>query len=66
MLVTDKIRIFYLALLGLIFTCVNGGLGLVFYRVERTAAYFLWSGLLVVMIALWTAVIQLLFVFSAL
>jgi hypothetical protein len=66
MLVTDNIRIFYLALLGLIFTCVNGGLGLVFYRVERTAAYFLWSGLLVVMIALWTAVIQLLFVFSAL
>ena len=60
MLVTDKIRIFYLSLLGLIFTCVNGILGFVFYKRERTASYFLWSSLLAIIVALWAAVILLL------
>ena len=60
MLVTGKIRIFYLALLGLIFTCVNGILGFVFYKRERTASYFLWSSLLAIIVALWAAVILLL------
>jgi hypothetical protein len=59
MLVTEKIRLFYLALVGLIFTCFNGILGLFFYRRERTASYFLWSSLLVVLVALWAAVILL-------
>jgi hypothetical protein len=59
-LLTDKIRIFYLSLLGMIFTCVNGILGLLLYRRERTASYFLWSGLLVTLAALWAAVILLL------
>ena len=44
-LVTAKIRIFYLSLLGLIFTGVNGILGLILYKRERTASYFLWSSL---------------------
>jgi hypothetical protein len=59
-LVTDKDRIFYLTLLGFIFTCVNGVSGLYFYQRERTASYFLWSSLLAVTVALWTAVILLL------
>lgn len=58
-LFTDKIRIFYLTLLGLIFTCVNGSLGLVLYKRERTASYFLLSSLLVILVALWAAVILL-------
>ncbi|MDF1515620.1 MAG: hypothetical protein P1S60_17560 [Anaerolineae bacterium] len=57
-LTAEKTRIFYLALLGLIFTGINGILGLLFYRRERTAAYFLWSGLLIILIALWAAVIM--------
>ncbi len=60
LLLTDKIRIFYLSLLGLIFICINGILGLLFYHRERTASYFLWSGLLAVLAALWAAVILLL------
>ena len=58
-LITDKIRIFYLSLMGLIFTIVNGILGLVLYHRERAASYFLWSSLLAIQIALWTAVVLL-------
>ncbi len=58
-LLTNKIRIFYLSLLGLIFTFVNGTLGLLFYHHERTASYFLWSGLLAIIATLWAAIILL-------
>lgn len=60
MLFTSKGRIFYLSVLGLIFTVINGVLGLILYHRQRAAAYFLWSGLLAALTALWVAVILLL------
>jgi hypothetical protein len=60
LLVADTARIFYLGLLGVIFLLINGGLGLFFYRRERAASYFLWSGLVAVQVGLWAAVISIL------
>lgn len=60
MLITSKNRIFYLSLLGLIFTVLNGVTGLFLYHRLRVAAFFLWSGLLASLAALWVAVILLL------
>jgi hypothetical protein len=53
-------RIFYLALMGLIFLVINGTLGLLLYRRQKIAAYFLWSGLLALQSGLWIAVISIL------
>ncbi len=60
LLVTTPKRIFYLALLGGIFLLLNGTLGLLLYRRQKTAAYFVWSGLLVLQSSLWIAVISIL------
>lgn len=60
LLVVPASGIFYMALLGVIFLLINGGLGLVFYRRERIATYFLWSGLLAVQGGLWAATISIL------
>lgn len=60
LLVAAASRIFYIALLGLIFLVINGGLGLLLYHRERTAAYFLWTGLLAVQGGLWAAAISIL------
>ena len=60
MLLTSKNRIFYLSLLGLIFTILNGSIGLFLYHRLRAAAFFLWSGLLTSLAALWVAVILML------
>ncbi len=57
LLVVEASRIFYLALLGVIFFAINGGLGLLLYHRERIATYFLWSGLLAVIGSLWAAAI---------
>jgi hypothetical protein len=53
-------RIFYLALMGTIFLMINGVLGLLLYRRQKIAAYFLWSGLLALQSGLWIAVISIL------
>jgi hypothetical protein len=53
-------RVFYLALMGVIFLVVNGLLGLLLYRRQKIVAYFLWSGLLVLQSGLWIAVISIL------
>lgn len=53
-------RIFYFALLGTVFTVINGALGLFFYHRERPISYYLWSGLLATMGSLWAAVISIL------
>jgi hypothetical protein len=60
LLVAEASRIFYLALLGVIFLLINGGLGLLLYRRERTATYFLWTGLLAVQGGLWAAAVSIL------
>lgn len=60
LLVASAPRIFYIAFLGVIFLFINGGLGLLLYHRERTAAYFLWSGLLAVQGGLWAAAISIL------
>ncbi len=60
LLVAEASRIFYIAFLGVIFLLINGGLGLLLYHRERTAAYFLWSGLLAVQGGLWAAAISIL------
>ena len=60
LLIVAASGIFYMALLGVIFLVINGGLGLFFYHRERTATYFLWSGLLAVQGALWAAAISIL------
>ncbi|MBN2391136.1 MAG: PH domain-containing protein [Anaerolineae bacterium] len=60
MLVVAASRIFYLALLGVIFLVINGGLGLLLYRRERTATYFLWTGLLAIQGGLWAAAVSIL------
>jgi len=60
LLVANASRIFYLALLGVIFLVINGGLGLLLYHRERTATYFLWAGLLAVQGGLWAAAVSIL------
>ena len=60
LLVVAASRIFYLALLGVIFLVINGGLGLLLYRRERTATYFLWTGMLAVQGGLWAAAVSIL------
>ncbi|MEJ5309388.1 MAG: PH domain-containing protein [Anaerolineae bacterium] len=60
LLVAEAARIFYLALLGVIFLVINGGLGLLLYHRDRTATYFLWMGLLAVQGGLWAAVVSIL------
>jgi len=60
LLVAEASRIFYIALLGVIFLVINGGLGLLLYRRERTATYFLWMGLLAVQGGLWAAAVSIL------
>ncbi len=60
LLVVVASRIFYIALLGVIFLVINGGLGLLLYHRERTAAYFLWTGLLAVQGGLWAAAVSIL------
>jgi len=60
LLVAEASRIFYIALLGVIFLVINGGLGLLLYRRERTATYFLWTGLLAVQGGLWAAAVSIL------
>ena len=60
LLVVAASRIFYLALLGVIFLVINGGLGLLLYRRKRTATYFLWMGLLAVQGMLWAAAVSIL------
>jgi hypothetical protein len=60
LLVADVARIFYFALMGVIFYVINGGLGLLLYHRERTATYLLWSGLLAVQGGLWAAVVAIL------
>lgn len=60
LLIVAASGVFYMALLGVIFLVINGGLGLIFYHRERTATYFLWSGLLAVQGALWAATISIL------
>ncbi|MBN1486217.1 MAG: hypothetical protein JW981_01170 [Anaerolineae bacterium] len=60
LLVAPAERIFYLALLGIIFLLINGTLGLFLYRRERFAAYFLWGGLLILQTGIWVAVISIL------
>jgi hypothetical protein len=47
-------------LLGVIFLVINGGLGLLLYHRERTATYFLWTGLLAVQGGLWAAAVSIL------
>lgn len=53
-------RLAYLGLLGLLFTLLNGGLGLFFYRRRRMVAYLLWGGLLVLLTSLWIAILSIL------
>lgn len=60
LLVAKASRIFYIALLGVIFLVINGGLGLLLYHRERTATYFLWTGLLTVQGGLWAAAVSIL------
>lgn len=60
LLIVAASGIFYLALLGVIFLVINGGLGFIFYHRERMATYFLWGGLLTVQGGLWAAAISIL------
>ncbi len=53
-------RLFYLAVMGLLFLVVNGGLGLTLYRREPRLAYFLWSAMLLLQTALWIALLTIL------
>jgi hypothetical protein len=62
LLVAGAIRTFYLALMGALFTLVDGALGLyLYYRRARTAAYFLWIGLVTLQATLWIAVLSIFF-----
>ncbi len=61
LLVGPPSRLAYLGLLGLLFTVINGGLGLFFYRRRPMIAYFLWSGLLLLLLSLWIAIVSILF-----
>ncbi len=60
LLMAEASRIFYFATLGVIFLLLNGGLGLLLYHRDRTAAYFVWSGLLILQSGLWGAVLTVL------
>ncbi len=60
LMLTEAARIFYLALIGLLFLILNSVLGLFLYTRERVAAYFLWIGNLFLQAALWVAVIAIL------
>jgi len=60
LLTGERARVFYFALVGTAFTLINGGLGLFFYRRQRSISYFLWSGLLAALGGLWAAVVSLL------
>lgn len=60
LLTGGRSRIFYFALVGTAFTLINGGLGLFFYRRQRSISYFLWSGLLAALGGLWAAVVSIL------
>lgn len=60
LLIAQASRVFYFALLGAGFSVINGVLGFLFYRRERTLAYFLWSGLVLVQLSLWATVISIL------
>lgn len=55
-------RIFYFALLGVLFLLVNGGAGMYFYQRERdhAIAYFFWSGTLLLQGSLWVAAVAVL------
>ena len=60
LMLTEAARIFYLALIGLLFWIFNSTLGLLLYTRERVAAYFLGLGNLFLQAALWVAVIAIL------
>jgi hypothetical protein len=60
LLMARAARIFYLALLGTLFTLIDGGLGLFLYRRRPTASYFIWDGLVVLQASLWIAVLTIL------
>jgi hypothetical protein len=60
LLIGPATRIFYLAVLGTIFTVFNVTAGFFLYRRERPLAYFLWSGLLATLGCLWAAAISIL------
>ncbi len=53
-------RLFYLAVMGLLFLVGNGALGLRLYRREPRLAYFLWSAMLLLQTALWVALLTIL------
>jgi hypothetical protein len=61
LLIGSPSRLAYLGLLGLLFTLLNGSLGLFVYRRNRMIAYFLWGGLLLVLTSLWIAILSILF-----
>lgn len=60
LLLAQPSRIFYLALIGVVFLLLNSTLGLFLYHRAKIAAYFLWGGLLAVQSWLWIAVITVL------
>ena len=60
LLVTGEARIFYFGLMGGVFLLLNGGLGLALYRRVRVAAYFLWSGMLMLEGGVWAALLTVL------
>ena len=60
LLITGEARIFYFGLMGGVFLLLNGGLGLFLYQRVRVAAYFLWSGLLMLEGGVWAALLTVL------
>lgn len=64
-LIGPPTRVFYFAMLGAMFTLINGVAGVLSYRRERPLAYFLWSGLLATLASLWAAVISILLLNSS-
>ncbi|MBN1873843.1 MAG: hypothetical protein JXA33_06405 [Anaerolineae bacterium] len=60
LLIVNRMRIFYLAVIGSVFLVLNGGLGLLFYIRERIIAYILWSGLLILQGGVWVAALSVL------
>ncbi len=59
-LIAAPTRLFYLALMGLLFLLLNGIFGLWLYRHLRRAAYFLWSAMLMLQMGLWIALLTIL------
>ncbi len=57
LLIAHAGRIFYVALVGTVFSVLNAGLGFLFYLRERPIAYFLWSGHVAIVASLWAAVV---------